>query len=151
MIQQAFHLTPWATATISTQPKGDVTLVGLSTYYKITWSPSGYEPGEIDSVDAARMLGHHVDIRPKVAAVIYRFGDGTGFGPTPDLGGVWPTGNITHAYPTAGAYPAHVEVTWTADFRIDSGPWTPIPDTVSVTGPDTTIGVKTARSVLVNH
>lgn len=150
MIRDAFHLTPWAKAVITTQPKGDVTLVGLKTYFKVNWSTDGYEPGEIDSIDPARMLGHRVDIRPKIVGVTYRFGDGTGFGPTPDLGGVYPTGGIVHTYSTKGVYATHVEVVWTADFRVDGGPWTAIPETVTITGPDTPVTVKIAKAVLVS-
>ncbi len=150
MLLEAFHLTPWATASISTQPKGDVTLTGLRTFFLTSWSSGGFEPGEIDAVDPARMLGHRVDIRPRLVGLIYRFGDGTSEGPTTDVGGVYPTGRITHVYPKAGVYQTHLDVTWSADFRVDGGEWAPIPETVSVTGPTTTVTVKTARAVLVN-
>lgn len=39
--------------------------------------------------------------------------------------------------------------TWSADFRVDGGAWTPIPETVTVPGPDTVVTVKRARAVLV--
>ena len=149
-IINAFHLTPWATATVSTQPEGNTTLVGLPTYARITWSTSGYEPGEIDTLDPATMLGLTVQIRPRVDHYTYVFGDGTTFGPTHSDGGVWPTGDVTHAYPTPGAYQARVDTTFTGDFRINGGPWTQIPDTVTVTGPTTTITVHTAKPVLVH-
>ncbi len=149
MILEAFHLTPWAKGSISTQPKGDVTLVGLKTYFRVSWSSDGFEPGEVDAVDPARMLGHRVDIRPRVVGVVYRFGDGASEGPTTDLGGIYPTGRVTHSYSKAGVYPTHVEVIWSADFRVDGGAWTPIPQEVTVTGPDTPVTVKTARAVLV--
>jgi hypothetical protein len=149
-IINAFHLTPWATATISTQPEGNTTLVGLPTYARITWSTTGYQPGEIDTLDPATMLGLTVQIRPRVDHYTYVFGDGTTFGPTRSDGGVWPTGDVTHSYPTPGAYQARVDTTFTGDFRINGGPWTQIPDTVTVTGPTTTITVHAAKPVLVH-
>ena len=149
-IINAFHLTPWATATISTQPEGNTTLVGLPTYARITWSTTGYQPGEIDTLDPATMLGLTVQIRPRVDHYTYVFGDGTTFGPTRSDGGVWPTGDVTHSYPTPGAYQARVDTTFTGDFRINGGPWTQIPDTVTVTGPTTTIPVHAAKPVLVH-
>ena len=150
MLRDAMHNTPWATASISTQPVGDVTLVGLKTFYRVNWSSQGYEPGEVEAIDPARMLGRRVEIRPKVDHFTYVFGDGATFGPTRSPGGVYPNGDITHAYPQIGSYAVRVDTTFTADFRVDGGPWTAIPETVTVTGPVTTVTVKAARAVLVN-
>lgn len=150
MLRDAMHNTPWATASISTQPVGDVTLVGLKTFYRVNWSSQGYEPGEVEAIDPARMLGRRVEIRPKVDHFTYVFGDGATFGPTRSPGGVYPNGDITHAYPKTGSYAVRVDTTFTADFRVDGGPWTAIPETVTVTGPVTTVTVKAARAVLVN-
>lgn len=150
MLRDAMHNTPWATASISTQPVGDVTLVGLKTFYRVNWSSQGYEPGEVEAIDPARMLGRRVEIRPKVDHFTYVFGDGATFGPTRSPGGVYPNGDITHAYPQTGSYAVRVDTTFTADFRVDGGPWTAIPETVTVTGPVTTVTVKAARAVLVN-
>ncbi|MBK8758312.1 MAG: hypothetical protein IPM08_14695 [Actinomycetales bacterium] len=150
MLRDAMHNTPWATASISTQPVGDVTLVGLKTFYRVNWSSQGYEPGEVEAIDPARMLGRRVEIRPKVDHFTYVFGDGATFGPTRSPGGVYPNGDITHAYPQTGSYAVRVDTTFTADFRVDGGPWTVIPETVTVTGPVTTVTVKAARAVLVN-
>ena len=66
MILEAFHLTRWATPAVATQPEGNVTLVGLKTFYRVGWSAEGFEPGEVDVIDPARMLGHQVQIRPRV-------------------------------------------------------------------------------------
>ena len=50
MIQDAFNHTPWAKPQISTQPQGDVTLVGLDTFYKVNWTAEeGFQPGEVDA------------------------------------------------------------------------------------------------------
>ncbi len=151
MILKAFHLTPWAQPQITTQPQGDITLVGLDTYYKVNWTPTGYQPDEVEPLDPATMLGYHVDIRVKLDHFTYLFGDGTTFGPTPYEGGIYPTGTITHQYLHSGAYPARVETTFGADFRINGGAWAPVPDTVTVPGPPTTVTAKTAHAQLVAH
>ena len=148
-IIDAFHLTPWATATVLTQPEGNTTLVNLPVYARISWSVQGYQPGEIDTLDPASMFGLTVQIRPKVDHYTYVWGDGTTTGPSRSDGGVWPTGDITHSYPSPGTYQARVDTTFTGDFRINGGPWTHIPDTVTITGPTTTITVHAARAVLV--
>ncbi len=79
----------------------------------------------------------------------YVFGDGVLA--ADDLGGgTYPSGDVVHSYATAGRYAARVDVTWTADFRVDGGAWAPIPDQVVVPGPATEVTVKTAKAVLVN-
>lgn len=148
MIINAFHNTPWSKAQITTQPAGNVTLVGLDTYYQVNWTPAGFQPDEVDTVD---LLGYGVDIRPKLDHFTYLFGDGDTFGPTTYLGGVYPTGTITHQYQVAGSYNTRVDTTFGADFRINGGAWAPIPDTVTVPGPPTTLTVKTAKARLVSH
>ncbi len=148
-IIDAFHLTPWATATVVTQPEGNTTLVTLPVFARISWSVQGYQPGEVDTLDPAGMFGLTVQIRPKVDHYTYVWGDGTTTGPSRSDGGVWPTGDITHSYSAAGTYQVRVDTTFTGDFRVNGGPWTQIPDTVTITGPTTTVTVHTAKAVLV--
>lgn len=97
------------------------------------------------------MLGYRVEIRPKVVGVTYRFGDGEEFGPSPSLGGRWPDGPIRHQYRGTGQVQAGVTVTWGADFRVDGGAWSPVPDTVTAPGPTTPLEVRAARAVLVQN
>jgi len=148
MIQEAFHTTPWARPVITTEPKGDITLVGLDTYYKVNWTTQGFQPGEIEPFT---LLATPVEVRITLDHFTYFFGDGQDFGPTSNEGGVYPSGGITHQYPKAGDYPARVDTTFGGEFRINGGPWAPIPDTVTVPGPATNVTAKTARAELVNH
>lgn len=150
MIREAFHTTNWATATVDSQPEGNVTLVNLPTYFRVTWSTKGFGPGEVDRVDPTTMLGAQVSIRPRLVGFTYHFGDGTSSGPTRSTGGVWPDGDIVHTYTKRGEMPARVEVEWGADFRINGGEWTRLPDTITVDQPVTSIQVREARAVLVN-
>ncbi|WP_353356632.1 hypothetical protein [Intrasporangium sp. DVR] len=149
MIVQAFHETRWATARVATQPEGDTTLVNLATYFRVEWVEAGFEPGEIDSVDPARMYGYRVQIRPRLLGYRYAFGDGDTFGPTDSPGGVYPHGDVRHTYTRPGRYTASVAVTLGAQFRINGGPWIEIPDRVTIRQPGTTIIVKEAKAVLV--
>ncbi len=148
MIINAFRNTPWAQPVISTEPHGNTTLAGLDTYYQVSWSSNGYQPGEVDPVT---LLGYQVEIRPRLDHFTYHFGDGQEFGPTDDGGGPYPHGAITHQYAHAGSYPSRVDTTFGAEFRINGGPWAAIPDTVTVPGPSTTVTVRTAEARLVNH
>lgn len=148
MIMQAFRDTPWAQSQIETQPEGNVTLAGLETFYRASWSDGGYEPQEIHSF---LLLGIPVDIRVKLVNVMWNFGDGQSFGPTTSLGGMYPSGNISHKYVAGGAYPATTTTTFSGDFRINGSEWAPIPSTVAVPGPATAVTVRTAEAQLVSH
>jgi hypothetical protein len=143
-----FMRTPWATPRISSQPAGNTTLVNLATYYQVHWSPTGYQPGEIDR---AVLRGIPVRIRPTLIGFTYHYGDGTSDGPTTSPGGTYPHGDITHVYRRPGAYPVSVSTTFGADFSVDGTTWDPIPSTVTIPGPTTTITVREARAVLVQN
>ena len=140
--------TPWAHPHISSQPAGDLTLVNLTTYYQVHWSTTGYQPGEIDQ---SVLRGIPVRIRPRLAGFTYDFGDGTTHGPTISTGGTYPDGDVRHAYRAAGQYEVRVTTTFGADYSLDGTTWNPIPRTVTVPGPTTTITVREARAVLVQH
>jgi hypothetical protein len=150
MINAEAMRTPWAKPVITTQPKGDITLVNLKTFYKVTWT-GGFAPGKVHQ---KVLLGTPVQIRPKLATggLTYDFGDGESFGPTTSLGGVWPDGDVVHTYLKRGEFTARVTTQWTAEFSIDGGrTWDDITATVDVPGPTTVVTVKEKRAVLVNN
>jgi hypothetical protein len=146
-IGAAFMRTPWAKPTVRIQPEGEVTLVNLKTFYRVSWSEEGFEPGE---VDVRTLLGVRVHIRPKLVGFTYEFGDGTSEGPTTSTGGIWPDGDVTHRYRDRGEFGTRVVTTFGADVSLDGRDWFAIPRTVDVPGPVTTVTVKEARAVLVN-
>jgi len=145
-ILAAFHNTAWAKPTTHIQPEGNVTLVTLATYFEVTWPTAGFQPGEIDTTT---LLGNRVRIRPTVEGYTYVFGDGTSSGPTLSAGGIYPDGDITHAYTKAGTYTTHINITYGGEFSVGGGAWLPIPDTATVTGQLQPLTVKTAHARLV--
>ncbi|EWT03146.1 hypothetical protein N865_01645 [Intrasporangium oryzae NRRL B-24470] len=147
-LKAQFMRTPWAKPQVSSQPKGNITLVNLTTFYRVDWSTGGFAPGEVDQ---SVLRGIPVRIRPKLVGFTYVFGDGTTYGPTVSTGGVYPKGDITHVYRERGEFPTRVLTTFGADFSLDGTRWDPIPSTVTVPGPVTTITVREAQAVLVNH
>ncbi|HEX7538618.1 MAG TPA: hypothetical protein VF391_16630, partial [Dermatophilaceae bacterium] len=146
LILAAFHNTAFAKPTTHTQPEGNVTLVTLATYFEVKWPAAGYQPDEIDTVT---LMGNQVQIRPTNQGYTYVFGDNTSQGPTDSPGGIYPDGDITHAYPKAGSYDSHIDITYGGEFSVGGGPWIPIPDTVTIPGQTQTLTVKTARARLV--
>ncbi|GAA5032839.1 hypothetical protein GCM10023258_32200 [Terrabacter aeriphilus] len=147
-LKAQFMRTPWAKPQVTSQPAGNTTLVNLPTFYAVNWAAKGFEPGE---VDRSVLRGITVQIRPKLIGFTYVFGDGSTLGPTSSRGGVYPDGDVTHVYRTPGARPVRVDTTFGADFSLDGRRWDEIPSTVTVPGPTTTVTVREARSVLVNH
>ncbi len=144
-----FMRTPWAKPHVATEPEGDTTLVNLTTFFRVEWSAQGFAPGEVDQ---SVLRGVAVRIRPRLVGFVYVFGDGRSQGPTTSAGGSYPDGEVRHRYLEPGGYQARVNTTFGADFSIDGGrSWDPIPSTVTVPGPSTTVTVKQAQAVLVNQ
>ncbi|NYG07175.1 hypothetical protein BJ986_001662 [Phycicoccus badiiscoriae] len=148
MVLAAFHDTAFAKPTLEVQPKGNVTLVTLPTYFETRWPGTGFEPGEVDHVDPARMAGFRVEIRPRLKSVVYLYGDGTSSGPTTSLGGPYPTGDITKSYSRAGDFTIRAAATYTGEFRVNGGEWIDIPGNVTIQGTPETLQVKTAKARL---
>lgn len=144
-IQRAFSETPFATPTGTTQPPGGATLVNLRTYFTLAWPDQGYRPGQTRTLT---LLGHTVDLYLTSPGHTYHFGDGTTAGPTPSLGGPYPTGDITHTYPHAGTVTPTATTTITADYRIDGGPWLPLPGHATQTTAFPVLTVLTATNRL---
>jgi hypothetical protein len=151
MVLAAFHDTTFAKPSLEVQPKGNITLVTLPTYFETQWPQAGFEPGEIDRVDPARMAGFRVDIRPWAKSITYVYGDGSTSGPTTSLGGSYPEGDITKTYASAGTFAVRADVTYTGEYRVNGGAWVDIPGDVTVRGIPETLQVKTAHARLVNH
>lgn len=150
-IREALATVPWAKLNTGMQPPNNLTLITVPVFYQVQWATEGISPGEVVAIDPARMLGYRVDLRPVLVGYTYQFGDGSSFGPTPDPGGTYPNGGIAHPYAKAGTYPVRIDATLSAEFRLDGGAWTRIPDQVTVPGIPTSMTVKTARAVLVNR
>ena len=144
----AFHDTDFAKPSVQIQPKGNVTLVTLPTYFELTWPSAGFAPGEVDAVDPARMLGFRVEIRPQFKSVVYVYGDGSTSGATTSRGGPYPSGDIRHAYDEAGTFPVRADVTYTGQFRVAGGQWIDIPGQVTIQGQPEDLQVRTAKARL---
>jgi hypothetical protein len=151
MVLAAFHDTAFARAELEVQPKGNVTLVRLPTYFQARWPEAGFAPGEVDRVDPARMAGFAVEIRPVTRSITYVFGDGSSSGATTSLGGPYPEGDITKTYQRAGTFAVRADVTYGGQFRVNRGQWVDIPDTVTIRGASEDLQVRTAKARLVTH
>ena len=148
---QAFHDTKFAKPKVEIQPKGNVTLVTLPTYFQLVWPSQGFQPDEVDHPDPARLAGFQVEIRPTLKSVNYVYGDGTSSGATESLGGPYPEGDIVKKYDRAGTYDVRADVTYGGQFRVGGGQWIDIPGQVVIQGSPEPLQVRTAHARLVNH
>jgi hypothetical protein len=150
-VLQAFHDTKFAKPKVEIQPKGNVTLVTLPTYFQLVWPSQGFQPDEVDHPDPARLAGFQVEIRPTLKSVNYVYGDGTSSGATESLGGPYPEGDIVKKYDRAGTYDVRADVTYGGQFRVGGGQWIDIPGQVVIQGSPEPLQVRTAHARLVNH
>ena len=58
-------------------------------------------------------------------------------------------GFVTHVYKVTGRVSAWVDITWTAEYRVGSGPWQPVDGTVTRTSPRVDLRVLEAEPHLV--
>ena len=150
-IVAAFHDTRFAVPSLRIQPKGNVTLVTLPTYFELTWPREGFGPGEVDHPDPARLLGFRVEIRPLLRDVTYVYGDGRSDGPTTRTGGPFPEGDVTHTYDRGGDVVVRADVTYAGQFRVAGGAWVDIPGDVRVRGTSQRLQVRTAEARLYSR
>lgn len=123
---------------LTVQPGGE-TLVGLDTILH-TEQP--------DFSRTISLLGSRVQLEAAATSYTWHHGDGT-TQQTSTPGAPYPSKDVVHRYER----PAHdvrlsVDVTYEVRFRVDGGPWQTLTDTITATGPATTIDVREARPVL---
>ncbi|HMM96274.1 hypothetical protein [Phycicoccus sp.] len=147
MIQHVFHDTDFTVPTVNIQPEGDVTLVNLPTYFQVQFPEAGFGPDEVDTPDPARLLGHHIEVRPRLKSVTYHLGERT-IGPTQDLGGPYPNGTVVQTYTRPGSHQVRVDIVYTGQFRVGGSGWIDIPGEVDLQGTPVILTVREAKSRL---
>jgi len=150
MIRDAFHDTDFSVPTVNIQPEGDVTLVNLPTYFEVRFPRSGFGPDEVDTPDPARLLGYHIEVRPRLKSVTYHLGTTT-IGPTTSLGGPHPTGDIRATYTQPGVHQVRADIVYTGQFRVGGSQWFDIPGDVDLQGTPLTLTVREATARLYTH
>ena len=150
MIRDAFHDTDFSVPTVNIQPEGDVTLVNLPTYFEVKFPAAGFGPDEVDTPDPARLLGYHIEVRPRLKSITYHLGTTT-IGPTTSLGGPHPTGDIRATYAQPGTHQVRADIVYTGQFRVGGSQWFDIPGDVDLPGTPVTLTVREATSRLYTH
>ncbi|WP_415090713.1 hypothetical protein [Nocardioides sp.] len=138
-ILRAFRSVPLPASVLQIQPPNGETLVNFETNFLTHADP-------FDTT--LTLLGHRVDFRIKASSFHWHYGDGKEER-TAKPGDVYPHLQVTHEYRRKGQVAPSVDTTWSADYRIDNGPWATVPDTVTITGATQALTIRTATPVLV--
>lgn len=151
-IQDAFRRLPFSKPTVRIEPRGNVTLVNLPTYYEATWpDDTGLQPGETSQ--PVQLLSWSVEFRVSSRSYTFHYGDGTSSGRVSDAGGGYPSGSIRHTYaaPNETAR-VRVDSQLTGQFRVNGGEWIDV-DTVAdlQNEPVTTLVVTEAKARLYTN
>jgi hypothetical protein len=99
-----------------------------------------------------QLVGFDVDVHVTPSSYTWHWGDGS-TSSTTTPGRPYPSTDVTHTFEHATrdgpALQVSVDATYTAQYRVDGGPWLRIPDTLTIAGPSTSLPVKQASAVLV--
>lgn len=125
LIVREFKRISWPASELIVQPPRGKTLVNFETnFYTLDAEPVTQE---------LTIATQKVTIRAVRSAYTFHFGDGTSTqSSTP--GRPHPNLDITHVYKHTGDVAVSLDVTYAGEYRIGSGAWTPIPDTLTVAG-----------------
>ncbi len=138
MVLREFERVPLPRLRSLTQP-ADTTLVNLATIFHVEAEPLRR---------TLTLAGQRVDLDITPASFHWVHGDGTD-STTRTPGAAYPSREVTHRYQRAHVTVRHhVEVTWSARWRLNGGPWQDVPGTVTVSGPATALRVVEATPVL---
>lgn len=144
LVLRAFQAIPLPEATLSIQPPGGKTLVGLETILSTQAAPF---------TRRVTLLGQQIELRIKAQRFTWTHGDATTQN-TDWPGKPWNEhepdidGYLTHTYEHTGIVRPSVTVIWEADYRVGGGPWQPVNGTVRREGAPAELEVVQAQPVL---
>ncbi len=144
LVLRAFQAIPLPEATLSIQPPGGKTLVGLETILSTQAAPF---------TRRVTLLGQQIELRIRAQRFTWTHGDATTQS-TDWPGKPWNEhepdidGYLTHTYEHTGVVRPSVTVTWEADYRVGGGPWQPVNGTVRREGAPAELQVVQAQPVL---
>ena len=137
---RAFQHLSWPASKLSVQPPRGRTLVNFETIFFTT--------NTAPTRQTLTLLGQRVEIEAAPTAYIWTFGDGT-TQTTASPGHPYPDHDVSHQYAHAGSVGPRVDTTYTGRFRVESGDWEPITQTLTVAGAPVELSVLEARPKLV--
>lgn len=141
MVAAAFARLPLPASELQVQPANGRTLVNFETNFYTSTGPLER---------TVPMLGQQVELHIVPSQFGWRFGDGEQL-LTDRPGAPYPQLEVTHSYLSKGTVAPSVDTTYTATYRVNGGPWAPVPGSVTIPGPPVTLEVLTATPTLVGY
>jgi hypothetical protein len=141
VVARALRRVPLPASRLIVEPPNGRTLVNFATNFYT----------ETETLDrTVRVLGQQVQFRITPAQFTWLFDDGeTTTTTTP--GSPYPNLEVTHDYLEKGDVHPRVDTTYTADFRVNSGGWQPVPGSVTIPGESVAVEVVEASPILVGY
>lgn len=138
IVATAFRRIPLPSLRSIAQP-GDKTLVNFDTIFHVDAETLHRD---------IRLLGQEVELTITPTRFRWSFGDGADQ-VTTTPGSAYPAKTLIHRYEHAHVTVRHhVEVTWTATWRVNGGPWQDVPGAVTLDGPGTPLRIAEAVPLL---
>ncbi|QCW51048.1 hypothetical protein FE634_12710 [Nocardioides dongxiaopingii] len=140
MVVRAFKALAWPASELTIQPPRGRTAVNFDTYF--------FTEDTAPITREVRLLGQRVTIEATPSEFTWHWGDTT-VETTASPGGPHPRGDVVHQYRSKGQVAPSLDTTYTGRYRVNGGPWAPIPDTHTVPGPAEALEVVEVRPTLV--
>ena len=140
-VATAFQALSWPASPLQIQPPGGRTLVNLATNFLTT--------NTTHTSQSITLLSQQVQIEATPTTWTWHHGDGTTQN-TSTPGTAYPKLTITHTYLQADVtVKPSVDTTYTGRYRVNGGPWTPIPATRTIEGAAAELEILTATPQLI--
>ncbi len=139
---RAFRSLTWPQSDLTIQPPGGTTLVNFATNF--------YTDNTAPSTQRITLLGQEVLIEATPSTYTWLHGDGTAQD-TAVPGRPYPALDVTHDYRSVGTFAPRLDTTYSGRYRLNGGPWIPIPETLTVTGTTQSLESIEARPTLVDY
>ncbi|HQR28576.1 MAG TPA: hypothetical protein PLP61_16145, partial [Nocardioides sp.] len=145
LVFDAMRRLSWPRSELVVEPPGGETLVNLATNF--------YTTNTAPTTQTVTLLGQRVEIEATPGGYLWHWageGDDGGAERTASPGAAYPDLEVTHTYRDADVtvHP-RVDTVYSGRYSVNGGPWTPIPQTLTVPGDPVALRVLSARPVLV--
>jgi hypothetical protein len=141
LVARAFQRIPLPELRALTQP-ADKTLVNFDTIFYVQAEPLHR---------TLNLLGQRVELAITPSTFRWVHGDGT-TAVTHTPGAAYPAKDVVHRYQQAHVVVRqHVEIVWTARWRLNGGAYQDVPGTVTTVGPETPLRVAEATPALSGY
>jgi hypothetical protein len=143
LVQREFQRLAWPASELVVQPPRGTTLVNFDTnFYTLNSHPT---------TRTVTLVGQRVTIEATPTAYTWHFGGANGDLTTSDPGAPYPDLEVTHRYAQVGTVAPSVDTTYAGRYRVGTGGWQTIPDTLTVPGAAEALQVVSATPHLVGY